>query len=82
MQQLCIPFTFFCRGAHLDRFRGRGEANAHAKLTEENVRRIRAKPYPGSLRYCEKGVALALELGVSEKTIYLVRRRKLWAHIE
>lgn len=81
MQQLCIEFTFR-RNAHLDRFRGRGEANAHAKLNEEKVRRIRAKPSPGSRTYCEKGLALAVEFGVSEKVIYLVRRRKLWAHVE
>jgi len=45
------------------------------------VRRIRARP-PLSRKYCEKAVVLARELGVSEKLISLIRRRRRWGGVE
>jgi len=52
----------------------RGERNGPAKLTETQVRAIRA-----DARGCRK---LAREFGVDAGTIMSIRRRKTWAHVE
>ncbi len=62
-------------------YHGKGEANGRAVLTVQQVRRIRARP-PLSRKYCEKAVVLAAELGVSEKLISLIRRRRRWGGVE
>lgn len=55
----------------------KGEHNIKAKLTEANVREIRAKPsYRGVIN------ELADQFGVSTATIKEIRMRRLWKHIE
>lgn len=51
----------------------RGEKIARAKLTEEQVRRIRDTR--------ERQIDLAREFGVDRNTIHAVRRRKTWKHV-
>lgn len=54
----------------------RGESHGHAKLTERDVKNIRArKTMEGS------GRALAVQYGVSQSTICMIRSRKTWRHI-
>lgn len=56
----------------------RGEASGTSKLTEQQVREIRA-------RYVPNGVGskrLAAEFGVSPDLIRRVVRRKLWRHVD
>lgn len=60
---------------------GKGEANGRSVLTVQQVRRIRARP-PMGRKYCEKAVVLAAEMGVSEKLISLIRRRRRWGGVE
>lgn len=50
-----------------------GSSNNYAKLTEEDIPKIRAST--------QLGVDLAAELNVSPSTISLVRRGKTWAHV-
>lgn len=50
-----------------------GERNGRAKLSERNVRRIRTSRQPAEV--------LALQLGVSDWTIYKIRSRRRWKHI-
>lgn len=50
-----------------------GERHYHAKLTEFDVRRIRALP--------TGGVALARTLGVSRSTITAIRKGRTWRHV-
>lgn len=52
----------------------RGEANARARLTESDVREIRASSLPQ--------VALAEKYGVARATVSMVISRKLWAHVK
>jgi HNH endonuclease len=54
-----------------------GEAHQNHKLTEKEVLEIRAN-YKG--KYGE-GIALARKYGVDRSAIYLVIKRKNWAHI-
>ncbi len=61
---------------------GKGEKNAHAKLDNEKVLRIKSKPHPEAKRYSEKAAVLSEELGVCIKTISLIRRGLLWSHIK
>jgi hypothetical protein len=50
-----------------------GERNGRAKLTLEQARQIRAaEPQYGC------GARLAREYGVSNSTIYMIRRRETW----
>jgi len=54
----------------------RGETHHKARLTEDDVRAIRAVPrYHGVLR------DLAAEYGVSDANISHIRRRKSWRHV-
>jgi DNA-binding transcriptional regulator YiaG len=53
----------------------KGIKHPKAKLTEEQVRQIRA-------RVGEKQRVLAEEYGVSRETISLISSRKVWAHLE
>ena len=54
----------------------RGERHGMAKLTEAGVRQIRER------LKAERPVALAREFHVTPETIYMVRSRKLWRHVE
>ncbi len=63
-------------------FRGRGnqakgEKNGRAKLTEEQVRRIKSLLCTGITR-----VALCRKFGVSRKSIYDIENGKNWAHVK
>jgi HNH endonuclease len=51
-----------------------GMAHGMAKLTDDDVRMIRAS--------AEQGVRLAEQYGVSRTTIYDIRNRKIWQHID
>lgn len=68
-----------CHGRHTHPERSaRGERNNHAKLTEAQVREIRA-------RYAAGGVTtyqLAAEYGIARKNIGAVIRRETWKHVE
>ncbi len=61
---------------------GKGGKNAHAKLDNEKVRRIKSKPHPEAKRYSEKAAVLSKELGVCIKQIYNIRRGLAWSHIK
>jgi hypothetical protein len=63
----------FRNGLH-DIPRLRGEAFKTAKLTDARVREIRASSEPAW--------KLAAKYGVYKSTIYKVRSRKAWAHVE
>ena len=52
----------------------KGEAHGCSKLTDDQVREIRAST--------ENGPAIAKRLGVSTSTIYDIRNRKHWKHIK
>lgn len=52
----------------------KGEASPNAKLTEAKVRDI--------LRDDESADTLAARFGVDRSLIYLVRKRKIWRHVE
>jgi hypothetical protein len=51
----------------------RGEANGHSKLTEDDVRAIRAST--------ESNCALARRLGVADTSISRIRNHKTWKHL-
>jgi hypothetical protein len=51
-----------------------GETHGMAKLTEEQVREILASDVPGK--------RLAKQYGVSDTTIYDIRKRRIWSHID
>ena len=51
----------------------RGESNVNAKLTADQVRRIRVSG--------KRGVDIANELGVSQATVSLIRHRKTWPKV-
>ena len=55
----------------------RGERNGMARLTEDQVRDIRARKAQGALLR-----ELAPEYGVSTRLISMVVRREKWAHVE
>lgn len=55
-----------------------GSGNPTAKLTEDQVREIRAR-YAGG---AETMRGLGEEFGVAGATIYLIIHRKMWAHVE
>jgi len=62
--------------AHIPTFHGKGSENPAAKLTEKEVREIRAQR--------EKGVrlkAIAERHGISETTVSEICLRKTWRHI-
>lgn len=73
-----------CRGdAHPTRTRPdevlkRGAENYYAKLTDDNVREIRARYASGE----ETQTALAKRFGVSSMNVSNICRRKKWAHIQ
>lgn len=53
-----------------------GEKNASAKLTEDDVRKIR--------KLCEEGVpitTLSRTFGVTKQEISLIKNRKTWKHV-
>jgi hypothetical protein len=50
-----------------------GEAHGMARLTEDEVRSIRADP--------RSGVKIAAERGMARSTIYAIRNKKIWAHL-
>lgn len=52
---------------------GKGSSHTFAKLTEDDVRAIRADP--SSLR------AIAVAYGISKTTASYIRRRKTWSHV-
>lgn len=54
----------------------RGEQSVNAKLTENDVRRIRERRANG-----ERFVDLAREFGVSGETIQRICRRQSWKHV-
>jgi len=54
-----------------------GEANSHAKLTEDQVREIRRLYATGNFTQQE----LALEFGVTRQTVSYIVRRKIWKHV-
>jgi len=51
-----------------------GAENHDAKLTDEDIRAIRAS--------AEKGIVIANEYGISRSTISAIRHRRTWKHIE
>jgi hypothetical protein len=53
-----------------------GEHNNHAKLTADQVRKIRARRAAGSTL-----VELATEYGVDFSNISCIARRKTWKHV-
>lgn len=55
----------------------RGSANSQARLTEDDVRDIRARAANG-----ERQIDIAAERGVSKAAINDIVRRKNWAHVE
>lgn len=57
----------------------RGEANPKAKLTDAQVREIRARHAIGGRRNGYR--ALAREFGVSHPVVYYVVQRKVWRHV-
>ena len=52
----------------------RGELHGEAKLTEDDVRSIRAD--------CRSGVAIAAAYGVGCSTVCEIRKWKLWKHVK
>lgn len=81
----CVnPFHLRC-GTHADNMadkvararqsRQHGETHGMAKLSDEQVREIRAR------RGVETGVALAQRFGVSRAMITLIQRRQNWRHL-
>ena len=58
----------------------RGEENAAAKLTEEQVRQIRARYVKGKIG-CGS-TTLAKEFGVSKSAVKRILNRKQWAHVD
>jgi hypothetical protein len=53
--------------------KARGEATRSAKVTEDDVRAIRASD--------ASNTALARQYGVSDMAIHKIRKRKSWAHV-
>jgi len=58
----------------------RGEKNAKAKLTEEQVLCIRALAVGADAKYY-RGPLLALELNTSRQSINNILQRRTWTHI-
>lgn len=56
----------------------RGESHLSAKLTEDDVRRIRSRYAAGGISHA----ALGREFGVYESTIAKIVARKTWAHVK
>ena len=54
----------------------RGEMQGSAKLTDEDVRRIRSAVGSG-----ERGTAVARRFGVSQSTVSLIKLGKHWGHV-
>lgn len=52
----------------------KGEAHGHAKLTEDQVRRIRNGGGTGA--------DMAREMGISETVVSLIRRGRIWRHVD
>lgn len=52
----------------------RGELNAGAKITEDDVRAIRADKRPN--------VRVAPDFGISHSMVSAIRLRKAWAHVD
>lgn len=78
----CVNPDHLFLGTHADNMldmyaKGRrkqfGENAGNSKLTEEQVRLIRSDD--------RTGVAIALQYGVTQSTISLIRKRKAWSHI-
>lgn len=80
MSQIAFRFDWGRSLAGLVPYQGKGVSNGRAKLNVEGVRRIRRRDLVTG-RYMEKASVLAKDLGVSEKTISLIRRRLRWGHI-
>jgi len=51
-----------------------GEDHGHAKLTDDDVRAIRAHPGPQT--------AIAKQFGISQAQVSDIKRRKSWAHLK
>ena len=56
----------------------RGEEGGRAKLTEQDVRRIRDAAFA---KHGDK-VNLAREVGISRAVVWAIRQRKTWRHVE
>lgn len=54
----------------------RGEANGHAKLAEDDVRAIRARP---AVRGSQ--AAMAREYGITPQTVQDIIKRRIWKHL-
>ena len=80
MAQMCFRFDWTRSIAGLIPYQGKGARNGRAKLSDDEVRRIRRMD-PETGRYVEKASALSQELDVCEKTISLIRRRLRWGHV-
>lgn len=52
----------------------RGELNARARLTENDIRAIRADPRPNT--------HVAPDYGITHSMVSRIRLRKSWAHVE
>lgn len=57
---------------------GWGEASPHAKLTEDDVRDIRARYATGTVSMRK----LAYEFNVSNPVIFAIVNRRMWKHVE
>lgn len=57
----------------------KGEAHGSAKLTEADIRTVRATYIPGSRAHGQS--ALAIRFGVSAATISLIVNHKRWPHV-
>ena len=79
MQQLSLFIWRRLEG--LTPYQGKGARNGRAKLSDEQVRRIR-RVDPTTGRYVEKASVLARDLDVCEKTVSLIRRRLRWGHVD
>lgn len=67
------------RGRHVPPRRINGEANGAAKLTEADVRAIRAAYVPRSSTHSQR--ALAKQYGVNQTLICYIIRREIWTNV-
>ena len=81
MEQMAFSFDSARSISWLRPYQGKGERNGRAVLDDSMVRRIRLRDPSNSAKYLEKSSSLSKELGVCEKTISLIRRRKRWGHV-
>lgn len=65
-----------CRPCHTVEDEGRGENHPNARLTEDDVRAIRARAAGG-----ETQRTIAASYGITQSTAWAVIRRTTWRHI-